>query len=175
MAFYQDLQNAIRSIHKADKIILLWDFNARVGNEYNTWNALGRYGFGRYGFGRYGFGRYGFGSMNSLHLLQLCTKFELVICNSLFQQKYVRKVTWIHPKSKHGHIILDYIITRKRDIQDMCTVRVMRGAECGTDHKLVRGMKKIRIKRKTRATHCFFYKKHFYKKHEAEITGPVYC
>ena len=31
-------------------------------------------------------------------------------------------------------------------------MRVMRGAECGTDHKLVRGKLKLRIKRKMRAT-----------------------
>ena len=61
------------------------------------------------------------------------------------------KVTWIHPRSKHGHI-LDYITTRKRDLRDVCTVRVMRRAECGTDHKPVRDKLKMCIKRKVRAT-----------------------
>ena len=61
----------------------------------------------------------------------------------------MHKVTWIHSRSKHGHI-LDYIITRKRDLRDVCSVRVMRRgkAEGGTDHKLVLGKLKMCIKRK---------------------------
>ena len=47
---------------------------------------------------------------------------------------------------------MDYIITRKRDLRDVCAVRVIRGAECDTDHKLVRGKLKMCIKRKVRTT-----------------------
>ena len=71
--------------------------------------------------------------------------------NTLYEQKVMHKVTWIHPRSMHGHI-LGYIITRKRDLRDVCTVRVVHGAECGTDHKLVRGKLKMCIKRKVRET-----------------------
>ena len=136
MAFYQELRGVIRGIHKADKILLLGDFNARVGKDHNTWNASGRHGLGNM-------------NNNGLLLLQLCTESDLVVCNTFFQQKDAHKVTWIHPRSKHGHI-LDYIITRKRDLQDVCTVKVMRGAECGTDHKFVRGKLKLRIRKKVR-------------------------
>ena len=138
MAFYQDLRVCITSIPNADKILLLGDFNARVGSDHDTWNALGRNGIGKT-------------NTNGLLLLQLCTEFNLAVCNTFYQQKVIHKVTWIHPRSKHGHI-LDYIITRKRDLQDVCTVRVMRGAECGTDHKLVRGKMNMRIRMKVRAT-----------------------
>ena len=41
MAFYQDLRNCISSIPNADKILLLGDFNARVGSDHGNWNALG--------------------------------------------------------------------------------------------------------------------------------------
>ena len=47
-------------------------------------------------------------------------------------------------------IKLDYIITRKRDLQDMCTARVMPGAEFGSDHKLVCGKLKFHVMRKPR-------------------------
>ena len=88
---------------------------------------------------------------NGLLLLQLCTEFDLAVCNTFNQQKMIHKVTWIHPRSKYGHI-LNCIITRKRDVRDVCTVRVMRVAECGTDHKLVHGKLKMCIKRKVKAT-----------------------
>ena len=137
MAFYQDLRTVINRIPNADKILLLGDFNARVGGDHETWNALGKFGLGKM-------------NSNGLHLLQLCTEFELAICNTFSHQKDTHKATWIHPRSKHGHI-LDYVIIRKRDLQDVCTVRVMRGAECGTDHRLIRGKMNLHIMRKKRS------------------------
>ena len=49
--------------------------------------------------------------------------------------------------------------TRKRDLQDVCTVRVMRGAECGSDHRLVRGKLKLHVRRKTRSQGIKFPKR----------------
>ena len=49
---------------------------------------------------------------------------------------------WAHP-GLHPH--------PQGDPQDVCTVRVMHGAECGTDHKFVCGKLKIRNRRNVRA------------------------
>ena len=136
MAFYLELRNYLSVIPNPDKILLLGDFNARVGCDHSTWGVLGRYGLGK-------------ANENGIHLLQLCTEFGLAIGNTWFYQKPIHKVTWTHPRSKHGHI-LDYVITRKRDLQDLCTVRVLRGAECGSDHNLVRAKFKMRIRKKVR-------------------------
>ena len=121
----------------SDVPILLGDFNARVGCDHETWDALGKFGLGKM-------------NSNGLHLLQLCTEFKLAIGNTFSHQKDTHKATWIHPRSKHGHI-LDYLIIRKRDLQDVCTVRVMRGADCGTDHRLIRGKMNLCIMRKKRS------------------------
>ena len=43
----------------------------------------------------------------------------------------------MHSRSKHWHLI-DYIFVRKGDVKDVHSVRTMRGAECWTDHRLVR-------------------------------------
>ena len=43
----------------------------------------------------------------------------------------------MHPRSRHWHLI-DYVITRRRDIQDVRITRVMRGADCWTYHLLLR-------------------------------------
>ncbi len=46
---------------------------------------------------------------------------------------------WQHPRSKHVHL-LDYIVTRRANIADFLSTRVVRGAECGTDHFMVRSL-----------------------------------
>ena len=39
-----------------------------------------------------------------------------------------RKDTWIHPRSKQGHLI-DFVTTRMCDIGDACNVRVLHSGE----------------------------------------------
>jgi len=97
--------------------VLLGDFNARVGSNHHVWNGA--------------IGRHGIGNANSkdFSLLHLCSEFDLVITNTLFQQRNHHKATWQHPRSKHWHLI-DHIIVRHRDIKDATLTRAMRGAEC---------------------------------------------
>ena len=40
-------------------------------------------------------------------------------------------------RSKHWHLF-DNVIVRKLDVKDVHSVRAMRGADCWTDHRLVR-------------------------------------
>ena len=122
--FYADLGNIVANIPKDDKIAILGDFNARVGSDHNTWTALGRHGLEKC-------------NRNGLSLLTFCTEHNFVISSSFFQQKDKYKSTWMHPRSKHWHL-LDYVLVRSRDIQDVHSVRTTRGAECWTDHRLVR-------------------------------------
>ena len=136
MSFYQALMSLITSIPKDEGILLLGDFNACVGCNHETWSPLGPYGIGKV-------------NDNGLLLLQLCTELDLVITNTFSHQKKEHKATWFHPRSKHGHMI-DFIITRRRDLKNFCKVRVMRGAECGTDHMMVRAKLKVSIHKKVR-------------------------
>ena len=122
--FYSDLGDLIRKIPKEDKIALMGDFNARVGSDFSSWPVLGKHGIGKV-------------NRNGTALLTFCTEHNLSISSTFFQQKDKYKATWMHSRSKHWHLI-DYIIVRKRDIKDAYSVRTMRGAECGTDHRLVR-------------------------------------
>ena len=54
------------------------------------------------------------------------------------------KTIWMHPKSKHWHLI-DLIIIRQQDIKDVRVTCAMRGAECWIDHRLVRAMLALHI------------------------------
>ena len=135
--FYEQLHQTLSSIHKDDKIILLGDFNARVGREASVWDGV--------------IGRNGVGKMNSngLRLLTLCCEFNLTITNTIFRMKNRYKTSWMHPRSKHWHLI-DYVIVRKRDLKFVKKTSAIRGAECSTDHRLIASdiMWKIRPKRR---------------------------
>ena len=80
-------------------------------------------------------GRHGIGNCNDNGRLRLefCSGHQLVITNTLIQQKDRFKATWGHPSSKHWHL-LDYVLTRQHNTRDVLHT----GADCYTDHRLVR-------------------------------------
>ena len=47
------------------------------------------------------------------------------------------RTSWMHPRSKHWHLIDCVIIKRKRDRQDVRVTSAVCGAECWTDHRLI--------------------------------------
>lgn len=132
-AFYRSLDTTIRSAPRNDKLILLGDFNARVGKQNLLWPGV--------------LGSHGIGNMNNNgeRLLSLCSEHSLVITNTIFQLKNKHKTTWMHPRSKNWHL-LDYVITRQKDRGEVLVTRAMRGAECSTDHNLVRSKMQISIR-----------------------------
>ena len=60
-SFYQALDEALRRIPKNDKILLLGDLNARVGQDSGIWKGV----FGRHGIGQ--------ANSNGMRLLTLCS------------------------------------------------------------------------------------------------------
>jgi len=135
--FYSELRGHLQSIPADDKVIILGDFNARVGQDVDAWKGvLGRHGVGNC-------------NDNGRLLLELCTEQQLVITNTIFQQKDRLKTTWMHPRSKHWHLI-DYVLVRQKDLKDVLHTRVMPSAECHTDHRLVRCKLRLHFKPKPR-------------------------
>ncbi len=130
--FYRALDAILQKTPATDRLILMGDFNARVGTEHLVWcKVIGQHGVGKM-------------NHNGLRLLSLCAEHQLVITNTIFQMKNRFKTTWQHPRSKHWHL-LDFVIVRQKDRQDVLTTRVMRGAECWTDHLMVRSNLLMRI------------------------------
>ena len=122
--FYEELDSLIASVPKSEKLILLGDFNARVGTEHQTWDGI----IGRHGTGKC--------NSNGTLLLRACATHDLVITNTLFRLPTRNKTSWMHPRSKHWHLI-DYVITRKKDVRDVRVTKAMCGADCWTDHRLI--------------------------------------
>ena len=131
--FYAQLDNLLSSAPKKDKIILLGDFNARVGKDHLLWTGtIGKEGVGKV-------------NDNGTLLLTKCAEHNLVITNTLFRQKNKHKVSWQHPRSKHWHLI-DYIIVRACDQQDVLKTRAVTGAdESWTDHRLISSIMRIKL------------------------------
>jgi hypothetical protein len=130
--FYEELDALIAAVPQSEKLFILGDFNARVGTDYQTWEGV----IGRHGVGKC--------NSNGLLLLQTCTAHDLVITNTLFRLPTRNRTSWMHPRSRHWHLI-DYVITRKKDRQDVRVTRSMCGADCWTDHRLIVSKCKLRI------------------------------
>ena len=106
--FYSQQKGTLRNISSTDKIVLIGDFNARIGTKNDKWpSALGKYGTGKC-------------NSNGELLLALCTDFDLIVTNTMFKQKDAHKTIWTHPYSRHGHKI-DFVIIRCRDKMDICS------------------------------------------------------
>ncbi len=72
---YACLDETLSRIPKEDKIILLGDFNARVGRDQHLWKGtIGKEGIGN-------------SSTSGVMLLSNCVKHDLIITNTLFCQK----------------------------------------------------------------------------------------
>ena len=135
--FYEDLDAIISAVPAADKLVLLGDFNARVGCDSTSWEGvLGKHGIGKC-------------NSNGLLLLQACAKHDLLITNTCFRLPTRHKTSWMHPRSKHWHLI-DYAIVRRRDRRDVRITRAMCGAECWTDHRLIVSKLNIHVQPKRR-------------------------
>jgi hypothetical protein len=133
LKFYEELDSVISSVPKPEKLIILGDFNARVGTDHKIWDEI----LGVHGVGKC--------NSNGLLLLRLCAAHDLTITNTMFRLPTRNKTSWMHPRSKQWHLI-DYVITRKIDMRDVRVTKAMCGAECWTDHRLIVSKFNLRIK-----------------------------
>ena len=125
----------LSGIPRTDKLLLIRDISARIGRDNDKWPLV--------------MGKHGIAKCNSSNeLLQaLCSGFQLIETKTMFKQKDEHKTTWMHPRSRHWHMI-EFTITRCQDKMDIHNTRVMRGANCWTDRQMLRSKVAFRIRLK---------------------------
>nr|VZH89068.1 unnamed protein product [Spirometra erinaceieuropaei] len=135
--FYEDLHALLATVSKADKLIVLGDFNARVGTDHTAWRGvLGTHGLRG-------------SNDNGLLLLRTCTEHRLILTNTFFCLPEREKATWRHPRSRQWHL-LDYVLVRRHDQQDVLVTKAIAGADGWTDHRLVISKMRIRLQPRRR-------------------------
>ena len=121
--FYENLASIIKSISSRVQIILLGEFNARVGADHDSWpSCLGHFGVGKM-------------NENGQRLQVFFAFHDLCITNSFFRNKPQHKVSWRNPRSKHWHQ-LDLILVRCAAIKSVLHTRSHHSADCDTDHSM---------------------------------------
>ncbi len=158
--FYEDLETLLSSVNRSDKLILLGDFNARVGRDSAAWEGV----IGKSGVGKC--------NSNGMRLLESCSSYGLIITNTIFRLLNRKKSSLMHPRSKHWHLI-DYIIVRKKDRQDVRVTNAMCGAECWTDHRLIISKTNLRITPKRRPQGCKTAKRVYVAKLKNHLTSST--
>nr|VZI49297.1 unnamed protein product [Spirometra erinaceieuropaei] len=135
--FYEDLHALLATVSKADKLIVLGDFNARVGTDHTAWRGvLGPHGLRG-------------SNDNGLLLLRTCAEHCLTLTNTFFCLPVREKATWRHPRSRQWHL-LDYVLVRRRDQRDVLVTKAIAGADGWTDHRLVISKMRIRLQPRRR-------------------------
>ena len=130
--FYEILNTELQQVYAHDVLLLMGDFNAKVGcdNERVWSGAVGRFGIGAR-------------NDNGQRLLELCVMNGLKVTNTFFNHKLNHKTTWTSPDGLTQNLI-DYVIVNRKWSQSVLDTRVFRGCRVPSDHKLV--IVKMRLK-----------------------------
>ncbi|KAF7247490.1 Craniofacial development protein 2 [Varanus komodoensis] len=97
--FYEGLQHLLELTPKNDVLIIMGDWNAKVGSQKITGIT----------------GKFGLGVQNEAghRLVEFCQENTMVIANTLFQQPKRRLYTWTSPDGQHRNQI-DYVLCSQR-------------------------------------------------------------
>ncbi|BHF59691.1 hypothetical protein SprV_0100265200 [Sparganum proliferum] len=130
--FYEKLPALMSYVSKADKLIVLGDFNACVCTNHDAnRGVLGPHGFD---------GSNG----NGLLLLRTFSEHRLILTYTYFRLPMREKARWMHPRSRHWHL-LDYVLLRRQGQRSLMVTKTIPGAEEWTDHRLVISKMRTRI------------------------------
>ena len=140
--FYEDLQDLLELTPTKDVLVIIGDWNAKVGSQ-ETPGVTGKFGLG-------------IRNEAGQRLIEFCQDNALVIANTLFQQHKRRLYTWISPDGQHRNQT-DYIVCSQRWRSSIQSAKTRPGADCGSDHELHIANFRRKLKKVGETTRPFRY------------------
>ena len=134
--FYGKLQETIDGINKKDVYFIVGDLNSKVRKcDFPTEH----------------FGKFGLGNCNDRGevLVAFCEQNKLSVMNTFFDHHPRRLYTWVSPDGRTRNQI-DYILAQTRWKSSFKNVKTLPGADCGSDHQLLVGQVRLKLKVITR-------------------------
>ncbi|KAF7250474.1 Craniofacial development protein 2 [Varanus komodoensis] len=140
--FYEGLQHLLELTPKNYVLIIMGDWNAKVGSQKITGIA----------------GKFGLGVQNEAghRLVEFCQENTVVIANTLFQQPKRCLYTWTSPDGQHRNQ-MDYVLCSQRWKSSMQSVKTRPGADCGSDHELLVAKFRLKLKKVGKSTRPLRY------------------
>jgi hypothetical protein len=131
-------------VPKGDMLLIVGDFNARVGKQDNQGpgNVIGVHTVDDT-------------NENGKRLIDFCNQNNLIVTNTFFQHKPIHQTSWMHPGKKVWHM-LDYTLVNRKFRSSVEDVRVHRTAAgaIGTDHHLLRAKVKFHLRSRRKNQHA---------------------
>ena len=120
--FYENLQEVLKQVKSTDVLLILGDFNAKVGTTAMS-TCLGKYGLGKT-------------NERGETLINFCERTKLTIVNTQFKQPSRKLYTCKSPGDIRRNQI-DYILLRARFRNSVINCKTYPGADIGSDNNPV--------------------------------------
>ena len=137
--YLYEVLDRLSGIPQRDVVLLLGDFNAHIGRDYEEWPGV--------------LGRHGLSAENGRGLLlkSFAAQARLCVANTMFRHKAAHQVTWCSaahhlPRTSRRHQ-LDLVLVSQRHISALQDVRACWGVDVDSDHALVVLTVKLHLKR----------------------------
>uniref|UniRef100_A0A8D8YDR6 Craniofacial development protein 2 n=1 Tax=Cacopsylla melanoneura TaxID=428564 RepID=A0A8D8YDR6_9HEMI len=130
--FYESVKNVINKKKSRDILLLIGDFNSKVGKQRRG-DTMGPYGTGKI-------------NDRGENFINFCIENDLVITNTWFEQKETARYTWTAPGGRLRNKI-DYVCINKRYRNTITNSKSRPGADCGSDHVPVVANLQVRLKK----------------------------
>ncbi len=141
--FYQQLQQQLVEVPNANLLLLMDHYNTKLACEAQLWgDTIGRFGLPASA------------TDNGTRLLHVCMANNHVVTDTMFQHKSVHLQTWYHLNATDStRRQNDHVLFRSCDIKAVRHIRVFRGADIESDHRLM--VCKLQLHFRKPAKHTF--------------------
>ena len=123
--FYEDLERVYKKTPKQDIKIVMGDFIAQVGDEPDLRPNIGKHSLHKET------------NNNGWRMIDFAITKNMAISSTLFQHKRIHKETWRSPDENTANQI-DHVMIDSRHATDILDVKSCRGADCDSDHYMVK-------------------------------------